>query len=119
MLYEIKAPQFYTDLGLQISGESSCKWKIQGLFKAFECFPVLFNTNFIFKDFSRQSCISKYFSSLCEPWIHRLVCIFVDGKKQSQVFSRWDPRVYRTIGPGEHGLASQPLPSKGNDDSEE
>ena len=30
-------------------------------------FPALFNANSIFKDFSRQSCIFKYFSSLCEP----------------------------------------------------
>ena len=30
-------------------------------------FQVLFKANFIFKDFSRQSCIFKYFSSLCEP----------------------------------------------------
>ena len=31
-------------------------------------FQVLFKANLIFKDFSRQSCIFKYFSSLCEPW---------------------------------------------------
>ena len=31
--------------------------------------PVLFKANLIFKDFSRQSCIFKYFSSLCEPCI--------------------------------------------------
>ena len=30
---------------------------------------MLFKTNFIFKDFSRQSCIFKYFSSLCEPFL--------------------------------------------------
>ena len=30
-------------------------------------FQVLFKANFIFKDFLRQSCIFKYFSSLCEP----------------------------------------------------
>ena len=30
--------------------------KIQGFFKAFECFQVLFKANLIFKDFSRQSC---------------------------------------------------------------
>ena len=43
--------------------------KIQELFKAFECFSSTFQGKFIFKDFSRQSCIFKYFSSLCEPWI--------------------------------------------------
>ena len=30
-------------------------------------FQVLFKANLIFKDFSRQSSIFKYFSSLCEP----------------------------------------------------
>ena len=45
--------------------------KIQGLFNAFECFSSTFKANFIFKDFSRQSCIFKYFSSLCEPWESR------------------------------------------------
>ena len=30
-------------------------------------FQVLFKANFIFKDFSRQSCIFKYFSSMCKP----------------------------------------------------
>ena len=37
--------------------------KIQGLFKAFECFSSTFQGifYFIFKDFSRQSCIFKYF----------------------------------------------------------
>ena len=30
-------------------------------------FPVLFKADLIFKDFSRQSYIFKYFSSLCEP----------------------------------------------------
>ena len=33
-------------------------------------FQVLFKANLIFKDFSRQSCIFKYFSSLCEPWFN-------------------------------------------------
>ena len=41
--------------------------KIQGLFKAFQCFQVLFKANLIFKDLSKQSCIFKYFSSQCEP----------------------------------------------------
>ena len=30
-------------------------------------FQVFFKGNFIFKDFSRQSCLFKYFSILCEP----------------------------------------------------
>ena len=41
--------------------------KIQGFFKAFECFQALFMANLIFKAFSRQSCIFKKFSSLCQP----------------------------------------------------
>ena len=40
--------------------------KIQGLFKPLSVFQVLFKANFIFKDVLRQSCIFKYFSSLCE-----------------------------------------------------
>ena len=65
----IKTPHFYTDLDLQKTVLNPlANGKIQGLFKAFECFfQVLFKANFIFKDFSRQSCIFKYFSSLCEP----------------------------------------------------
>ena len=31
-------------------------------------FQVLFKASLIFKDFSRQSCVFKYFSSLCEPF---------------------------------------------------
>ena len=41
------------------------KGKIQGLFKAFECNSSTLKANLIFKDFSRQSYIFKYFSSLC------------------------------------------------------
>ena len=46
-------------------------------------FPVLFKTNLIFKDFSRQSCIFKlkYISSLCEP----LYCPTSNKKVGSQV----------------------------------
>ena len=68
MLHQIKTPQFYTDLGLQIVLNPLVNGKIQGVFKAFECFQVLFKANLIFKDFSRQSCLFKYFSSLCEPY---------------------------------------------------
>ena len=45
-------------------------------------FQVLFMANFIFKDFSRQSCIFKYFSSLCEPCLPtELSVLFVKIKK--------------------------------------
>ena len=69
MLHQIQAPQFYTDLGLQKHLNPPVNGKIQKLFKAFECFSSTFQANLIFKDFSRQSCIFKYFSSLCEPWL--------------------------------------------------
>ena len=62
MLHQIKATQFYTDVGLQkkllnhvVNG------KIQGLSMPMNVFQVLFKSNLIFKDFSRQSCIFKYF----------------------------------------------------------
>ena len=58
---KIKARQFYTDLGLQkLVLNPLANGKIQGLFKVFECFQVLFKADFIFKDFSRQYCIFKH-----------------------------------------------------------
>ena len=65
-MHQIKAPQFFTDLGLQKHLNPPVNGKIQGLFKAFKRFSSTFQGNYIFKDFSRQSCIFKYFSSLCE-----------------------------------------------------
>ena len=59
ILYRFRSPK--TLLNPPVNG------KIQGLFKAFECFQVLFKANLVFKAFIRQSCIFKYFSSLCEP----------------------------------------------------
>ena len=60
VLYSFRSPK--TVLNPPVDG------KIQGLFKAFESiFHVLFKASLIFKDFSRQTCIFKYFSSLCEP----------------------------------------------------
>ena len=53
ILYQFKSPT--TVLNPPENG------KIQGLFNAYECFQVLFKTNVIFKDFSRQSCIFKHF----------------------------------------------------------
>ena len=65
MLHQIKAPQFYTDLGLQKTGLNPlANGKIQGLFKAFECFSSTFQGKFYFQDY----CIFEYFLSLCEPW---------------------------------------------------
>ena len=52
-------PKFYTDLCFK-------KTVLNPL--ANGNIQVLSKANFIFKDFSRQSCIFKYFSSLCKPW---------------------------------------------------
>ena len=41
--------------------------KFKDFSRRLSVFQVLFKANLIFKDFSRQSCIFKYFSSLCEP----------------------------------------------------
>ena len=63
-----KGTIIYTDLGRQkIPLNPPVKGKIQGLFKAFECFSSTFKKKKNFKDYSRQSCIFKSFSSLCEP----------------------------------------------------
>ena len=68
MLHQIKAPQFYTDLGLQKTlFNPPVNGKIQGLSRPLSVFQVLLKAYIIFKDFSRQSCTFKYFSSLCEP----------------------------------------------------
>ena len=41
--------------------------KFKDFSRPLSVFQVLFKANFIFKDFSRQSCIFMYFSSMCEP----------------------------------------------------
>ena len=65
MLHQIKAQQFYTDLGLLLTVLSPTEnSRIQGLFKAFELFSSLFKADLIFKDFSRKPSKFKYFSSL-------------------------------------------------------
>ena len=46
MLHQIKAPQFDTDLGLQKLLNPPENGKIQGLFKAFKCFPSTFQGKF-------------------------------------------------------------------------
>ena len=42
MLHQIKAPQFYIDLGLQKVLNPPVNGKIQELFKAFQCFSSTF-----------------------------------------------------------------------------
>ena len=50
MLHQIKAPQFHTDLGLQKTVlNPHANGKIQGLFKAFECFSSTFHGKFLFQ----------------------------------------------------------------------
>ena len=46
--------------------------KFKDFSRPLSVFQVLFKANLIFKDFSRQSCIFKYFSSLCEPLLNGL-----------------------------------------------
>ena len=41
--------------------------KFKDFSRPLSVFQLLFKAILIFKDFSRQSCIFKYFSSLCEP----------------------------------------------------
>ena len=55
MLHQIKAPRFYTYLGLHRQCLNPVNGKIQGLFNVLGVFQVLFNANLNFKDFSRQS----------------------------------------------------------------
>ena len=51
MLHQIKAPQFYTDLGLKKTVLNPlANGKIQGLFKAFECFSSAFQGKFYFQE---------------------------------------------------------------------
>ena len=50
MLHQIKAPQFYTDLGLlKTLLYPPVNGKIQGLFKAFKCFLSTFQGKFNFQ----------------------------------------------------------------------
>ena len=41
--------------------------KFKDFSRPYSVFQVPFMADLIFKDFSRQPCIFKYFSSLCEP----------------------------------------------------
>ena len=68
MLHQIKAQQFYTDLGLY----QQCLVlqqivEIKDFSRLLSDFPVLFKADLIFKDFLRKPSKLKYFPSLCEP----------------------------------------------------
>ena len=72
MLQQIKAQQFYTDLGLY---QHCVVLQLIVEFKDFSRFlsdfQVLFKADLIFKDFSRKPSKFKYFSSLCETCCYR------------------------------------------------
>ena len=67
--------------------------KIKDFSRPLSVFQVLFKANLIFKDFSRQSCIFKYFWSLCEPgpWLYFLkrkyskTCLKGSLKRKSKI----------------------------------
>ena len=70
--------------------------KFKGFSRPWSVFQVLFKAKLIFKDFSRQFCIFKYFSSLCKPWIFCLFFLFDSlhpinnlSVKQGRVFLGW------------------------------
>ena len=50
MLHQIKAPQFYTDLGFKPVLNPPVNGKVQGIFKAFEYFSRSFQSKFNIQD---------------------------------------------------------------------
>ena len=80
--------------------------KIQGLFKAFECFSSTFQGKFNFQWLSRQSYIFRYFSSLWKP------CIQWNTKGNNFIFLTltkvWMPKVqfYVFDGHTSHSIGS-------------
>ena len=50
--------------------------KLKDFSRPLSVFLVLFKANLNFKDFSRQSCTFKYFSSLCKPCMMVLVYLY-------------------------------------------
>ena len=68
MLHQIKAQQFYNDLGLyQLCLVLQKIVEFKDFSRLLSDFPVLFKADLIFKDFSRKPSKLKYFSSLFEP----------------------------------------------------
>ena len=70
LLQQIKAHQFYTDLGLLstvLSLQNIVEFK--DFSRILSDFQVLFKVDLIFKDFSKKPSKFKYFSRLCKPWI--------------------------------------------------
>ena len=68
MLHQIKAPQFYTDLGLQKTVLNPlANGKIQGLFKIFECFSGTFQGKFYFQGLQDSPVYSSTFQACANP----------------------------------------------------
>ena len=64
MLHQIKAPQFYTDLGLQKTVLNPlANGKIQGLLNAFECFSSTFQGKFNFQGLFKTILYSSTFQA--------------------------------------------------------
>ena len=63
MLHQIKAPQFYTDLGLK----NSVNGKIQGLFKAFEYFSSTVKANSFSRTLQDGPVYSNTFQACANP----------------------------------------------------
>ena len=67
---------------------------------AFECFPSTFKGKFYFQGLLRQSCIFKYFSSLCDPV--EPICLLQEfqsnqSKNLMQVFTLPDDALHKMI----------------------
>ena len=68
MLHQIKAHQFYNDLGLyHLCQVLQKKVEFKDFSRLFNNFPVLFKADLISKNFFAPE--FKYFSSLCEPCV--------------------------------------------------
>ena len=68
MLHQIKAPQFYADLGIKKTVLNPlANGKIQGLFKAFECFSSTFQGKFHFQSFQDSTVYSNTFQACANP----------------------------------------------------
>ena len=65
MLHQVKAPQFYTDLGLYQVLQKIVEFK--DFSRPLSDFSSTFQDSLIFKDFSRKPSKFKYFSRLCQP----------------------------------------------------
>ena len=77
MLHQIKAPQFILIWPPKTVLNPLANGKIQGPFKAFVHFEVLFKANFIFKDFQDRHVYSITFQACGNPGVvlHKLIYI--------------------------------------------